>query len=389
MNWNEYLRPAEAALMHSQRLSIATAFPADNFSIQEALSRKPTAVLLGLPYYQRGEKVYWWPQATRNVRKHLYRLALPTSALYMVDIGDIYVAERAPKLLFEAIETLTKALIQEGHTVILFGGGQEAAHPLYRALAAQETPFVYALIDKKLDLIDPVSLEEMPHRSYHRDMLIDEEVSVSTWGHIIGLAWHWLSPEEESLIHEKLHMLYVRLHELAHTPDVAEPLLRMTALISLDLGVIRGADMPAVLDPEVEGVPIEIASKLMRFAGMGYRSEVLHIANYFPKRDMDGRTAAGIALLIWYFLEGRMNPCQDFPKADRSNLQKYIVPLPHFDEVRELVFYRHPISGRWWLEIPLLHAENQIRLVPCSQQTYEEALAGEIPRIWYALRLCF
>lgn len=382
MNWGAYVQPAGFFPMHSQRLSVVTSFPAGTLAIEEALGRKPTAVLLGFPYYERGGKVYYWPKATARIRRRFYRLAVPSLALSLVDMGDLFVPEPTPEKVASALEEVSAALLRQGHTIVLFGGGQEAAHPLYRALAAQEAPFTYTLIDKKLDLFDAISAEEAPHRRYHSSMLLDEELGVPTWGQVIGLAWHWVSPEEESLIHERLNLLYVRLHEVLSNPDRAEPLLRMASLISMDLGVLRGADAPAVLDPEPEGLPIEIAAKLMRFAGMGYRSEVLHIANYFAPRDPDGRSAAAVAILLWYFLEGRINPQDDFPQPDRSNLERYEVSLSE-PEPSEVVFYRHPLTGRWWMEVVPLTQGHPPRLFPCTQEDYQQALGGELPRLWY------
>ncbi|MCX7606864.1 MAG: arginase family protein [Bacteroidia bacterium] len=388
MEWEAFLRPVGGTFpMYLQRLPVVTSFPSGKIAVEEALENGPTAVFVGYPYYQRKGRVYCWPSATRRIRKRLYRLALPSVALRLVDVGDLFVEELTAEGVYAALEEVVAELLRRGHSVVVLGGSQEAAYPLYRALAAQETPFTYALVDKRLDLLDSLSIEDAPHRRYHSDMLLDEQVRVPTWGHVIGLAWHWMSPEEENLLHEKLRILYLRLNEVLTDPDLAEPLLRMAALLSFDLSVVRGADAPAVLDGDVEGLPIEIAAKLMRFAGMGYRSDVVHIANYHPLRDEGGRTASAVALLLWYFLEGRVNLQDDFPRADRSNLERYTVPMG--GEPPELVFFRHPISGRWWIEIVPLKGSGPGRLFPCTQREYAEALQGDIPRLWYVLQLSF
>lgn len=389
MNWGAFVEPVQAYIpMRSSRLSVATSFPKGTADIEAALSEQPTAVIMGVPYYHRAGVTYKWRSAPHHIRRCLYQLAQPSLALRLVDIGDVWVAEPTIESVYETLEQLVGALLARGHTVICIGGGQDAAHPLYLALAAQERPFLYALLDERLDLVDTLTGEELPHRQYHSSMLLDSRVGVSTWGALIGLAWHWMSLEEENLLHQKLQYPYLRLNEVLEEPNWAESFLRMASLISVDLAVLRGAEAPAVLDTSPEGLPIEVAAKLMRFAGMGYRSEVLHIANYFPKRDADYRTAWAAALLVWYFLEGRVNMPSDFPEPDRSNLYRQVVPLSG-EEVPALVFYQHPGTGRWWLEATPPDRPGPARLFPCTERDYQIALSGELPRLWVLLRLVF
>ncbi|MCS6790457.1 MAG: hypothetical protein NZ580_05720 [Bacteroidia bacterium] len=381
MNWSAVLRAVRGIPMYSQRLGNATLFPQGTLEVDNALASEPTAVLVGYPYYQGRSKTYYLPRSTWAVRRKLYRLALPSIALKLVDIGDIQSRGQEASMLLEEV---VREILRRGHRVLVVGGSQEAAHALYRAIAAQEIAFTYTLIDRKLDLLDAISAVEMPHRRFHRDMLMDGEVLVPVWGQVLGLAWHWVSGVEEEILHAQLRVPYLRLSEILADPDLAEPFLRTADLITMDLGIVRGADAPAVLDPEPEGLPIEIAAKLMRFAGMGYRSFVLHIANYFPNRDTDGRTAAALAVLYWYFLEGLINPQNDFPSPDRSNLDRYEVLMPE-SEPTSLTFYQHTLTGRWWMEI--VPEGGMGRLFPCTRREYEEALRGEVPRLWYVLMM--
>lgn len=383
MEWEGHLRPCKGYAMYSQRVALATNFPVGNLAVEDILSRDLTAILIGYPYYHWKGQLRYVPSASERIRRRLYRLALPNLALRLADLGDIHTENPA-----ESLEAVVSELLRRSHRVIVLGGGQEAAHPLYRAAATQELPFTYTLIDRKPDLLDAISMEEAPHRRFHADLLTDEAITVPVWGQIVGLAWHWVSPAEEEILHSTLRAPYLRLGELLAEPDRAEPYLRMATLITMDLGIIRGADAPAVLDPEPEGIPIEVAAKLMRFAGMGYRSDILHLANYLPYRDTDGRTAAAIALLLWYFLEGCLNPQNDFPLPDRSNLHSYTVPVSH-PEIPALTFYQHMQSERWWIEITPVLSPGPTRLFPCSRYEYEQALTGEVPRLWDLLQLSF
>jgi arginase family enzyme len=384
MEWSQYLRPVEEPLRYSQRLSQAVSFPQGAIAIAEALSREPQAVLIGYPYYWRDQRLYYREGITRLIRRRLYSLALISSALRLVDLGDVALndLDEAPLRL---VEELVTELLRRGHRVIFFGGGQEAAEALYKAVQAQETPFTYTLIDKRLDLIDPLDPLEAPARTYNLNILRTPPVVWPTYLHVIGLAWHWVSPTEEDILHTRLRVPYLRLHEVLEDPNRAEPLLRTARLISVDGGVIRAADAPSVLDPDPEGLPIEVATKLMRFAGKGYYPDVLHIANFLPRREGAERTAAAFALLIWYFLEALLTPEDDFPLPDRANLEVYPVTL-NTPEVTEILFYRHPGSGRWWMNIEPIHG-GPAYLFPCDLSHYQYAVeAKEPPLLWYQLQ---
>ncbi len=385
MEWSRYLRQVGEPLMHSQRLSQAASFPQGDVAIEEALSRAPQVVLIGYPYYWRAERLHYRPAITRLIRKRLYSLALISSALRMVDLGDVVLdASEADPL--QSIEELALELLRRGYRMIVFGGGQEAALPLYRAMQAQETPFTYALVDKRLDLIDPLDPTESPARTYHLDILRTEPVVWPTRLHVIGLAWHWVSAAEEDLLHTHLHAPYLRLHEVLEDPNRAEPLLRTARLISVDGGIVRGADAPSVLDADPEGLPIEVTAKLMRFAGKGYYPDILHLANFRPRREGAERTAAAFAILLWYFLEALLNPEDDFPSPDRANLELFPVTL-NTPEAQELLFYRHPNSGRWWMNIEPIR-NGPAYLFPCDQSHYLYALEyREPPLLWYQLQM--
>jgi hypothetical protein len=47
---------------------------------------------------------------------------------------------------------------------------------------------------------------------------------------------------------------------------------------------------------------------------------------------------------------------------------------------KALVFLKHKISNRWWIEIPLLDGEP--KYFACSEKEYELASKNEIPGLW-------
>ena len=72
--------------------------------------------------------------------------------------------------------------------------------------------------------------------------------------------------------------------------------------------------------------------------------------------------------------------------------QGYVLPEKEYklfrvlieDGDHELVFYKSPKSGRWWVEVPIQTKENKRHtLVPCAHQDYLRATKGEIPMRWW------
>jgi hypothetical protein len=52
-----------------------------------------------------------------------------------------------------------------------------------------------------------------------------------------------------------------------------------------------------------------------------------------------------------------------------------------------LVFYKSPMSGRWWMDVPYpagsVEKYERHHLVPCTYEDYELALEQEMPDRWW------
>ena len=89
-------------------------------------------------------------------------------------------------------------------------------------------------------------------------------------------------------------------------------------------------------------------------------------------------------MLVWYLIEGFLSRRIDEPE-DLSRLIKYSVSLQ--GGIQNLVFYKNPLSERWWMEVPYSEGmgrrEGRTELVPCSESDYELARQDEIPEKWW------
>ena len=97
---------------------------------------------------------------------------------------------------------------------------------------------------------------------------------------------------------------------------------------------------------------------------------------------MNDQTAALIAQMIWYFIEGVNLRVKDYPFSTKENYQKFTVILEDDDPI---IFYKSNKSGRWWIEINVISNNKYKRhaLIPCTYKDYEEAMNQIIPDRWY------
>ena len=71
--------------------------------------------------------------------------------------------------------------------------------------------------------------------------------------------------------------------------------------------------------------------------------------------------------------------------SDRGTYDRFAVLVEDSDD--ELIFYRSPLSGRWWMDVPVTLSETPDKktmvMVPCTHDDYEQACNNEIPERWW------
>ena len=90
-----------------------------------------------------------------------------------------------------------------------------------------------------------------------------------------------------------------------------------------------------------------------------------------------------VAQIIWYFIEGLGFRVKESPSSKNEDFTKFTVPT----ETEELVFYKSHVTERWWVEVPVVSAENNksdsVSLLPCVEQDYFDACNQNIPERWF------
>src|SRR5690606_23959181 len=116
------------------------------------------------------------------------------------------------------------------------------------------------------------------------------------------------------------------------------------------------------------------------YAGLNEKLSSAGFYEYNPSHDKENmKTAAVVATMIWYFIEGFYNR-KDAPDYKSNQYLRYVVTMNSDPET--IVFYKSKLSERRWMEIPSQLTESGYDrnvVIPCSYADYQEAIKGEVP----------
>ena len=182
-----------------------------------------------------------------------------------------------------------------------------------------------------------------------------------------------LSPLDTIHAIEESSFNSMSLGKMRSAPNLLEPTLRDTSLLSIELNAIRSSDAPCVMDALPSGLNAEELCQLAKYAGMTNLLKAVFIeAN---NGDKLGRNEADlIAEAIWYLLEGINMSINDHPK-DNKDYSEFVVYSNYFDQ--DLAFLRNNQSLKWWLKIESGDADPQY--LACSYEEYQQCISDELP----------
>ncbi len=312
------------------------------------------------------------------IRYHLYRLFPGEWDFIIADLGNIFKGE-TPADTYAAMRYIISELQEKDIIPVILGGSQDATYHMYRSYDQLEQSVNVVCADPRFDLGD-INLP-LNDENYLSHIVLQKPHNLYGFGNL-GYQTYFVDPEERSLM-DKMYFDIYRIGQLRPFTQ-AEPVVRNCDLLSIDLSVVRAAEAPGHRQASPNGLSGEEICALTRYAGLSDKLTQLGIFGFNPGLDINGRTAQLIAEMIWYFAEGISQRKGDFPIGSRKDYQKFTVLM---DDNTELIFYKSPKSGRWWMESPSIseiisnHARH--RLIPCNPEDYSLAMAGEIPLIWW------
>ena len=312
-----------------------------------------------------------------GIRRELYDLYPGNWHLPMADLGDIQKGESVEDTFF-AVQTAVNECLKKGIIPVILGGSEDLVYAQYRAYDGIEQMVNLVNIDSRFDLGDadkPIS-----NRSYVGRIVVTKPYNLFNYSNL-GYQTYFNSQDEIELM-ERLFFDAYRLGEVTGDITVVEPVMRDANLVGLDLGAISGGALGNYRLKSPNGFDGKEICALARYAGISDKVSSFGVYEYnsefnFPSSNML------IAQILWYFIEGVNFRKNENTISAKKEFIRYQVPID--DEI--LVFYKSPVSGRWWIEIPFLSpANNKLKrhtLLPCTQGDYLDACNQIIPERWY------
>ncbi len=312
-----------------------------------------------------------------EIRKSLYALYPGSWSTTIADLGDINRGESVEDTYF-ALKEIIEILVKKNIIPILLGGSQDLTYANYRAYDALMPMVNLVNVDCKFDLGD--SAKPIKNNSFVGKIILDEPYNLFNYSNI-GYQTYFNAQEEIDLM-ERLYFESYRLGKINNDITVVEPVLRDANIVSIDLSVVKGAEVSLKQKFSPNGLDGKEICAISRYAGISNKVSSFGIYEYKPSQD-DKITSMLVAQIIWYFVEGVNCRVKDDDFTNEKNYQKFFTLL----ESQELVFYKSNKTGRWWVEIPFLaNVNNKLKrhtLLPCTHQDYLDACNNSVPDRWY------
>ena len=384
MELSNYFEPIDSAVVDYQCVEFRPMLgdDIDAYTTQGAFPdwQQAQLVLFGVKEDRASVDGQGCAEAPDYIRHFLYRLAKPHDELRMVDLGNIAAGVTTRDTYFAVIEAL-QHILDAGATVLLLGGSDDLVFPIYKAYEVQGRVINICSVDSRFNLEGGDTINS---NNYLQHIILQQPNYLFDYINL-GYQTYFVGSEMIQLM-EQLKFSTHRLGELQSNLELAEPMVRYSDVVAVDVSAVRHSDAPAAPDPSPHGFYGEQLCQIARYTGMSDKTSCFALFNMMPNHDRDGQTAHMLAHAAWFFIEGFCYRQNDFPSHDKQAYQRVTVELS--DNGTEIVFYKSLKSDRWWMEVPCSDNERRERylrhtLIPCSYADYQRAMENEIPELWW------
>ncbi|MCC4227083.1 formimidoylglutamase [Zunongwangia profunda] len=311
-----------------------------------------------------------------GIRKAFYGLFPGNWHLNIADLGDIQQGDTVKDTYF-AVEKTVAALVKMEVIPVILGGSQDLIYAQYRAYDTLDEMVNLVNVDARFDLGDAEQV--ISNKSYVSKIIVNEPYNLFNYSNI-GYQTYFNSQEEIELM-DRLFFDAYRLGEISNDISLIEPIMRAANLVSIDINSIEAGSLGSSFFKSPNGFNGKEICAISRYAGLSDKVSSFGVFEY--NSALGELSNMLLAQMIWYFAEGVNYRNNENTVAAKQEFVKYQVPVD--DDV--LVFFKSPLSGRWWIEIPYVANRNtklkRSTLLPCSEEDYLEACNQVIPERWY------
>ena len=329
----------------------------------------PHVVLLGLPE-GRGSGCIQVDQAPHAIRQHLYSLSALGPEIKIVDLGNIKCGNKIQDT-YAAVKMVAEELYKMNISLLILGGSQEISVPLIEG--CNKTEFNLVIVDDRID--NRINDKSNSDESYINNMPIGTSVSV------IAAQSYFFKENEHNIELEGYNGEIITLGEIRSGFKELEPLLRKSDFVSFDFGSIKSSEAPGQYRVSPNGLTGEEACRIAWYSGMSTKPVWFGLFGYNPFFDSTTSGAMMAAQICWYFVKGISKRTDDEPVNEASDFEHYHIAVDGLEE--SLTFLRHPVSHRWWMEVPAEDCTIFPVRIPCSKKDYRKACKNEISERWW------
>lgn len=324
--------------------------------------------LLGLSE-DRACEVSGASKAPNQIRQKLFQLSFEYKDT-IIDLGNLKQGSTLQDTyagLREVVTYLTSLDIY----IILFGGTNDLVKPVFDAF--EKVPYVnYTAIDARLNFQPDV-------KDGGSEYYLNDYVERSNFNYNqIGSQNYLNNSDIFEYLDDKGGWLF-RLGEIRKQLREAEPILRDSHIVGVDVSSVKQLDAPGQYFPSPNGFNSEEICQLAWYAGMGSLGRVFYIGEVNPDFDLNDQTSNLASQVIWHCIKGVHSRKLELPEME-VGFKKYVVS--HNNADTKMVFYKSELTHRWWFKLEKTKFNTSI-FISCSHKTYLEASGQDIPDLWW------
>ncbi len=206
------------------------------------------------------------------------------------------------------------------------------------------------LIADSMQVVEPFIEMSRSNRSRHTVINISPRAERVDGTNLINIGFSRHNTPK-AILASMMNSQSVSIGEAKSNIQALEPLVRDAKFARINVNII---------DSVIAGFTIFEVCALMKYLGHANNLDLVLIDG---DKENDPRYYEKVALLLWYFLEGRQHRQNDYPQNPMN--KSYLVYSTTMNQ--DFEFAKSEISGRWWLKNP--GADNEYISVSFDEYT--------------------
>ncbi len=323
--------------------------------------------IIGIPYDIRTEDCT--SKAPDLIRKELYQLANIHTNTIIADFGNLKISKIA-KENYKAVRDLVEYFNDFNIITLILGGSQDLTIGICDAF--RNNPFSsLSVVDSCLDIKkgkEPLNSKNFLSQLFRQNPDMFQFNLIGYQSYFVPSAYFSKTPGINQ---------HLRLGLIRDNIKSAEPILRNSNVISVDITSVKSGDMQGSVENSPNGLRSEEVCQLARYAGIANSVKVFGIFENDPDYETSPLGFTLASQILWYFIEGFSNRTTDNVRLAGSNTV-YRVEVENVDH--PITFIRDIQTGQWWIEVSTI--DDGKHYFACSEQEYLQAKNNEIPELW-------